>query len=165
MQHPVVLVVFALLAAGAQTKEIHMTNQPLAIHTKCRGGEKCVFDGKDLFIDIAIVNQGTALVGFPLVYRQKTGPSIRLIDTRTKAEAHLRTNPADPDMANEFTEIQPGKSVTLEWVIKPSEIQQFAKPAIDLAAEITVACKIKVNGKAEDYLGVNTLRIVGQGTP
>jgi hypothetical protein len=161
MHHSVIAVLFAVLAAGAQTKENHLTNQHLAIHAKCRGGEKCVFDGKDLFIDIVIFNHGAAPVGFPLAYRQKTGPSIRLIDSRTKAETHLRTNPADPDMASELTQIAPGKSVTLEWVIKPSEIQQFARPAIDLLAEISVGCKIQVNGKAEEFLGVDTLRIVG----
>jgi hypothetical protein len=165
MQYSVALALFAVLAARAQPKENHVTNQPLAIHAKCRGSEKCVFEGKDLFIDIEIINQITAPVSFPLAYRQKTGPSIRLIDTRTKAEVHLRTNPADPDMANEFTQIGPGKSVTLEWVIKPSEIQQFAKPTIDLSAEITVACKIEANGMAEDFLGIATLRIVGHGKP
>jgi hypothetical protein len=165
VQHSVVFALFAVLSACAQTKESHVINQPLAIHAKCRGSDKCVFDGEDLFIDIAIVNQGPAPVGFPLAYRQKTGPSIRLVDMRTKEESSLRTNPVDPALANEFTQIEPGHSATLEWVIKRSEIQRFARPEIDLSAEISVGCKIRVNGKVEDFLGSAILRIVGRGTP
>jgi hypothetical protein len=117
-----------------------------------------------LFIEIAIANQGAIPVGFPLAFRQKSGPAIRLIDNRTKAESTLPTNPVDLNLANEFTAIPPGQSVMLEWVIKPSEIQPFATPEVNVSAEITVFCNIQVNRKIEEFRGTDTLLITGTKT-
>lgn len=164
MHYSVAIALLVALVANAQTKEKPVTNQPLAIHAKCRGRDQCVFDGQDLFIDIAIVNNGTVPVGFPLAYRQKTGPYIRLVDRRTKAESTLHTNPVNPALANEFTNIPAGKSVIIEWVIKPAEIQQFARPdvEIDVSAEIVIGCKIRVKGNVEEFHGSDTLPIVSR---
>lgn len=161
----VALAFFALLVAGAQTKENRVTLQPLAIHANCGGSTRCVFDGEDLVIQIAIVNHGPKPIGFPLVYQQTRGPSIRLVDMRTKANSILRTNPVDPALENEFTQIGPSESATLAWVIKTSEIQQFGKTEIDLSAEISLGCKIEVNGRLEDFQGWDTLRIVEKPSP
>lgn len=137
-------------------------SQPLAIHVKCRANDPCIFDGSDLFIHIIIENKTAAAVGFPLAFRQKTGPVIRLIDRHTKAETNLRTNLADPALLDQFTTIGPSHSAVLEWVISPSEIEQFGINKIDLDAEITIACKLKVDGKLEDFQGSGTLHIVGK---
>lgn len=139
-----------------------MSNQPLAVHVKCRGNDKCIFDGKDLFIDIAIENRGSSPVGFPLALRQMTGPSIHLIDRRSHSDITLPTNPGNPDLADELTSIDAGQALKIDWVIKPSEIDHFANPDIDITAQVTLACKIKVNGKMEDFRATDSLHITGR---
>jgi len=155
----IVTLIFIALAACTQTNAAHVAGQPLAIHTTCRGSGKCVFDGSDLFLTITITNQGPTPIGFPLAFRQKSGPSIRLVDLHTKVGSTLPTTLAAPDLARDFTTIAPGHSVTIAWVIKSSEIEQFAKPAIDIAAEVTIACKIQVNGKEEEFRGMDIFSI------
>ena len=161
MQYLVTAICLLVLATLAPTKENRVPNQPLSIHAKCRGSEKCIFSGKDMFIDISIANHGLSPVGFPSALLQMTGPSIRLIDRRTHAEISLPTNPGDLDLVGDLTSIPGGQSLDLEWVIDPSEIEHFAKPEIDISAKITVACEISVDGKMEDFQATDTLHITG----
>ena len=139
-----------------------MTKHLLDIKVKCTGNDKCRFDGQDMPIEINIINNQKSDIGFPLTYRQKTGPVIRLADTRTHAETYLKTNLADHDLQNEFTNIGPGKSVVIDWVITADEIQQFAiLGSIDLSAEITIKAQIRANGMSVEFLGSDTVAIVG----
>jgi hypothetical protein len=136
-----------------------MTNQPLAVTARCRDNDRCLFEGKDLFIDIAIVNTHSEEIGFPLAYVRKTGPVVRLIDGRSKSETYLKKNLARHELRDEFTNIPPGGSVTMEWVITSTEIEDFASRPIDISAEITVMAQIRSGGKTVDYRGSATLRI------
>jgi hypothetical protein len=139
-----------------------MSNPSLTIAAKCRDTEKCIFEGKDLFLDIAIGNFEKRPVGFPLAFLQGAGPVIRLVDMRTKAETYLRRNPADFSLQEQFTEIAPGKAVTLAWVISPSELAGFVhEKKLDVSAEITLKARVQVDGKVVDFEGTHTLRITG----
>lgn len=164
MQYKVAVSLSLLLSTCTCVKDIAMTNQLLTITAKCRGSDPCQFVGKDLFLDISIRNNEKTEIGFPLAFVQKTGPIIRLIDTRTKAETHLHTNPADFALLERFTPVPPGQSVALEWVIMAGELKQFGE-IVDLSAEITLKAKIKVGNRRADFVGADTLRIVGRDKP
>lgn len=153
------------LSACNLVKDKPMTNELLAITAKCRENDQCLFEGQDMFLDISITNNHKSGIGFPLAYLQKTGPIIRLIDTRTKAETNLKTNLADFDLREKFTLIQPGKAVLVEWVISSYELQQFGGDFVDLSAEITVMARIQVSGKQVDFRGTDTLQIVSKDKP
>ena len=141
-----------------------MKNHLLAIKANCKGNDRCLFDGRDLFLEIRVTNTHKSEVGFPLAYVQKTGPIIKLIDTRTKAETYLRKNLADLDLQEKFTLIQPGQSVVMEWVITSGELEQFGLP-VDLSAEITVKTGIRVDGRQVEFLGTDTVRILSKPNP
>ena len=115
-----------------------------------------------MFLDISITNNQKVEIGFPLDYLQKTGPIVRLIDTRTKAETHIKTNLADPDLQKKFTLIQPGGTAVLKYVITSSELQQFGGRFVDLFAEITIQAEIQASGKEVDFRDTDTLRIVSK---
>jgi hypothetical protein len=146
-------------------KDIAMTNKLLEIKATCKGNDKCLFDGQDIFLDINITNKQNTEIGFPLDFRQKTGPYIKLIDTRTKAESDLRTNLASEKLLEKFTLIKPGESIALRWVIHNDELQQFNGPYVDLSAVIKVAADIQVNEKIVHFDGIDTIRIVSKDKP
>ena len=137
-----------------------MTNQLLNMACKCRANDPCLFEGQDMFVDISITNAQDTEVGFPLEYVQRSGPIVRLIDTRTKAVTSLKPNLADPDLKKNIVRIHPGGSVNVEWVITSDEIQQFEGPYVDLSAEFTVMAEVQVRGKPVAFRGSTTLRIV-----
>jgi len=139
-----------------------MNDPLLAISAKCRGNAPCLFEGQDMFLEIRITNNHDEQIGFPLGFVQKTGPTIRLVDLRTKAETYLRTNLASFDLREKFTQIQPGESVVLEWVITGDELKQFGGHNVDVSAEIIVVAGIQVSAKRIEFRGSNTLRIVSK---
>jgi hypothetical protein len=110
-----------------------MATPDLTLHAEAKGKPS----NDDLFITLTITNNSNTPAGFPLEFRQKTGPAVKLTDTRTKAHTYLRTNLADLALRQKLTPIPPHKSVTLEWLIHPSELQQFGTP-IDLTATFTL---------------------------
>ncbi len=136
-----------------------MTQELPTVAVKCRANEQCRFDGGDIVLDIIVTNRNTRDIGFPLAFVQKRGPVIRLSDRRTKAETYLRSNPADFDLEEQLTEIPPGESVTIEWVITAGEARTFGQP-VDLSAEVTIIAKIDVGGEIVDFKGSNTVQIL-----
>jgi hypothetical protein len=162
MQHKVAVSLALLLSTCGSVKDVAMTNQLLTITAKCRGVDPCVFEGKDLFLDIRITNNGKSTIGFPLAFVQKAGPIVRLVNRRTKAETYIPTNPADFDLLEELTQIPPGESAVVEWVITAGELRDFGGRPVDVDAEVTIKTKIQVEGKGADFLGTDTLRIVSK---
>ncbi len=139
-----------------------MNTQLLIVRAKCRGNERCLFEGKNLFIEVLVINPQGFEVGFPLAFRRKTGPIVKLIDKRTKAQAHLRPNIADLALREEFTAIQPGDSVLIEWVITSHELKQFGGPYVDVFADITVMATIQAHKELTEFEGTDTLHIVSK---
>jgi hypothetical protein len=170
VHHPLAVGALALLSASAlvgacgQGKDTGMNVQPVRVRATCRDAD-CRFTGQDMFLDIGVINDHAAEIGFPLRYVQKKGPIIRLIDARTRKETYLRTNPADEDLMEELTPIAPGQSVVIEWVIKSSELQQFGGRYVDLLAEVTLVASVKVGGDRADIRAADTLRIVSKDRP
>lgn len=134
-------------------------NQQLNISAQCRGNTQCVFNGKDIFIDINIVNKQPVDIGFPLEYIQKTGPSIELTDSKTKASTYLRKNIADHSLRDSFFTIKSGQSAILEWVISADELKQFNKDCVDIVAKVMVASEIQVDGKKVSFQGSDSLKV------
>ena len=149
-----------LLMSCASAKEREVLAQPLTITVTCKDNPSCVFQGEDLFLEIAITNTTASPVGFPLAFVQKTGPSIRLSDPRTREKTNLRTNLADFTLKDAFTPIPPGKSIVLRWIVFASELRSMGGTDVDLMAEISVYARIGVNGQSIEFTGVDTLRIV-----
>ena len=162
MFYKLIVSLFVLLTACSQTKDSPMPNQLLAISVKCKDNDRCLYEGKDLFLQIAIKNTQSVPVGFPLAYRQKTGPAIRLMDTRTKAEVHLKTNLADSDLLSQLTVIPPAGSLTLEWVITCDELEQFPGTTVDLSAAVTLQAEIQADGKPVNFKGADSIHVVGK---
>jgi hypothetical protein len=139
-----------------------MSIQLLNITVNCKGNEQCLFNGEDLFIDIIITNKHKSAIGYPLEFIRTSGPSIRLIDTHTRKESYVPIGPPDPDLQKKFTMIQPGKSLTLEWVIGRNSLKQLGGPYVDVSAEITLADIILVDGKYVHFDGSDTIHIVSK---
>ncbi len=111
-----------------------------------------------MFFDITVANTGPTEVGFPRDFLQKRGPSVRLVDAKTKAETFLRTNPVDLSLADRFTKLAPGASAVVEWLIHPSELRQFG-PEVDVSAEVRIDVTIEVGSKREPFARKATLHV------
>ncbi|PYS89489.1 MAG: hypothetical protein DMF62_07120 [Acidobacteria bacterium] len=159
-----ILLLVGLFAIGAQSndcgqkKDTKMNGQPLIVKVKCRDNDRCLFDGKDIFIQITLYNDEKNEVGFPLEYIKKRGPIIKLTDARSKAETNVPTHIADWDLKEKFTTIGPTQSITLEWVIAADELVQYGAD-VDLYAEVTIMADILVNRQKTEFKGSDTIHI------
>ena len=165
MQYSLTLALFALSATCVRSKNVPMTNPNLTIEAKCRASDPCLFEGRDLTLDVRITNHERVDVGFPLAYVQKTGPTIRLIDTRTKVDTYLPKNLASLDLKDELTTIAPGQSVSLEWVIMAGEVRQFGGRFPHIAAEVTIMVPVQLADQRVDFKGSGTLTIQSKDKP
>lgn len=141
-------------------------SQLLDVKVKCKGNDKCLYTGESLFlIDIIITNKHKSAIGYPLAFFKTIGPGIRLEDARTKKDIYVPTGLADTDLLENFTMIQPGKSLVIEWAIDGYDLKRFGGPYVDVSAEITMMDTIMVDGKHVDYEGSDTIRIVSKNKP
>ena len=142
-----------------------MNDVPLAIKVNCKDNEKCLFDKEDIFLEINIQNVGSSdVVGFPLEYVKHKGPIVKLTDVRTNAETYVPTHIADWDLKENLTQIKPGESATMEWVITATELRQFGAE-VDVTAEVTIMAEVFIKGKKLDFQGSHSVRIVSKDKP
>ena len=134
-------------------------NTAVTIKATCETGDPCVYRSGELHILIAITNRTASPIGFPLAFVQKTGPSIRLTDSRGGEDFWLRTNLAPDTLREDFTTIQPSGSVTLRWLIHASELEVFTRRPLDVTAEISVAPQSLARKTL--FLTTGKLRITG----
>ncbi|MEK7621662.1 MAG: hypothetical protein AAB415_00620 [Patescibacteria group bacterium] len=143
----------------------NMENKLLDIKATCEGGDHCLFEKKDIALNVTVTNTHPTAIGLHLEFIQKTGPTIKLIDTRTGAETYLKKNLADPDFEDKITLIQPGKSVAIKWVIQPGDFEEFTGKSpgnLDIAAEIIIDTILEMDGNKEvEFRGGSTVRIIG----
>lgn len=148
-------------------------SQLLSITAKCEENDRCIYDGKDIFLLINITNIHDVKIGFPLNFLRKTGPIVRLIDNHTKTDSYARTNLADFDLREKLTIIQPGESVSIKWIITSHELEQFSnykdgtrfdKPYVDVTAKITIKTDIQVNGATVEFINTVPLVIIATKT-
>ena len=165
MRYKVILLLISFLAIGAQStdcgqkKEIKMDAQPIVVKVQCKGDDQCLFEGKDIFIDISLYNDSKEEVRFPLEYIKKRGPIIKLIDARTKAETFVPTHIADWDLKEKYTVIGPAQSISLEWVLTADDLDQFGSD-VDVFAEVTIMADILVGTRKVEFKGSDTRHIV-----
>lgn len=146
-----------------------MKNLSLDVKATCENGvedgegnKMCVFEGKDIFLDIKITNNDRAVVGFPLEYLQKTGPIIKLTNFNTGAETYVPINLADRALADKFTPIQPGNLVSIKWMISSSDLGRIDS---HLTAEIIVKTIIQTGGNEVEFMGMDRMIIAGNRGP
>jgi len=163
---PGLLIFLALFQAKdcSQRTETNM-NEALVVKVSCKDDPQCRFEGKDLFITITISNKGSSRVSFPLEFVKERGPIIELTDTETGAETNLPTHPADSDLLEVLTPIEPGGSISMEWVMDPDELTQFGHKYVDLSAKITIMADILIDGKTNKFIGSDTIRVVSKDKP
>lgn len=154
----------ALLVACTPVKGLPMSTESIRISAACRDNPRCVFDGRDIFIDIQIANQGQADISLPLSYLKKRGPIVKLTDTRTQRETYTGPNLVDPALQSELVTLRPAQSVSMEWVITEFELHQFDSWHVDLVAEITVQTMAQSEGRAIELRGSDALHIVGDSS-
>lgn len=160
MQHKLTLAVLISLSACSSMESALMPDTLLNVQVTCIDSPQCIFIGKDMPINIRISNAHDRMIGFPVAFRQKTGPYIRLIDSLNKTEKQLKTNLASLDLREQFTAIAPGDAININWVITSGELQQFATSKVDVTAEINITADVQIDGKKVPFEGVTKIRIL-----
>ncbi len=128
----------------------------LTISARCRI-DGCPLDSDDVPIVITITNRSLVPVDVPIAFLQQSGPVIRLIDERTRAELYLRKPPANFELLRTPTTLASGASADIDWVIHTAELRHFGSP-FDVTAEITIATQVGTAGQTTQYTDATTLR-------
>ena len=146
-------------AAAASTAEPEAL---LDVSVTCRDRPDCLPKGRELVIVVRITNNERTPVAVPLAYLRRVGPAVRVIDARTRTATYLSTSLADPGSRGELTSIEPGASVSFEWVIPREQLPQTGLGTADISAEVTVKMEVEREGKTMQLVGSDKIRI-GQG--
>ena len=140
-----------------------MSEEPLQVSARCIDNPGCVFAGEDLQIEIVITNTSAQMAAYPLAYMKRRGPTVMLRDPASGRSQPQRISLANHALRGVFTTIAPGQSITLDDVIRASQLRQFGEQ-VDVTAEISVSSTITVGtaGATQPFEGKVTLRIASQ---
>jgi len=127
-----------LISACTFSAESIIRINPLAVLIECKDSPSCFFDGENVSIVISLRNDGESDVEIPFLYMQKAGPVIKLTDNKEGRSAFLKRNLVDPKLRNNLTRLAPGKSISFDWVLMSTELQQFGNNSLDIIVEVAV---------------------------
>lgn len=125
-----------------------MSSQLLSVQVSCNKKVECVFDGRDLPIDIEIKNVSPYDIELPQQYLQEKGPYLTLIDTETQQKSVLKTGLPKFALKKVFTSVKPGEVIHITSIIKAQEITEFRTRLIDLTAKVEVTAEIIMNDRS-----------------
>ncbi|WP_312515259.1 hypothetical protein [Massilia sp.] len=143
-----------------------MENQILTVELFCPYHTNCIANGRDMPIEITIKNTSSSVIGFPLAYMNRLGPSGRLFDNITKTEISLRTGMPDWRFKDIFTKMHPGESVKMSTILYIDEIHAFKQEYVDITAEIGIVSNIRIDDQVETtkFSGYSTIQILDKKT-
>ncbi|CDG83197.1 hypothetical protein [Janthinobacterium agaricidamnosum] len=135
---------------------------PISIDLQCVHHTGCIYDGKDILVNILIKNDSTKSVGFPLEFLRKSGPIIKFIDTDTGKNTYGRRGLANPLLKTKFTQIPPGATISMETALHKEQLESFKIKKVDITAEVIIKTRLQIEGATElsEYQGSSTIRIV-----
>lgn len=122
----------------------------LAARIVCKDSPACAYEGKDLELEIQLVDVSDEPVGIPVDYLQQAGPIIALVDNDTGRIVPLRRNLADPGLLERFRMIPPDKASSIFWIIHVAELEQFDQEWVDVTAVVTVLAPILSHGSKQN---------------
>jgi hypothetical protein len=164
MQNYLTFLALLLTSACTFSSERIMNINPLTILIECKNNPSCFFSGENMPIVIFLKNDGANDVELPFAFIQKAGPAIKLTDNKEKRSAFLKRNLVDPQLRKNLMKLAPGKSISIDWVLMNTELQQFGNNSVDLTVEVTVQSLSSKNPKEqpETINSVGSLRIVSK---
>jgi hypothetical protein len=138
-----------------------MNTYPLSISIACKDNAECFYSGEDLPILITVKNNGVNEVEVPLAFIQKTGPTIKLTDSKESRTAFLKKNLADPALLKNPVKLAPGKSISIDWILTSTELEQFGDEPVDLTMEAIVQSfhPTKTTTQTDSVNSVGSIRI------
>lgn len=141
-----------------------MKTDPMSISAECRDNEQCVYQGREIIIDVILKNNSGMTIGVPVDFINAVGPYCTLVDNLTKKEVTMRVGLAKSGLIEKFTSIPPGASIKIETYIPSDTIEAIRPTMVDLSVNLGISAPIKLDmkGEAVKFSGRTSLRIVGQ---
>ena len=143
-----------------------MEKIPLEVSIKCTDNPSCIYGGTEIPVEIIIRNDADYEIGYPQLYIQARGPTMKLIDNLSGAEKILKVGLANHDLKSKFTTLAPNETLSVTSVIRTSELTSLRKEYVDLTLEVGVSANVKVRNsdEPEKYQGRARIRIIGKDT-
>ncbi|SHN10770.1 hypothetical protein SAMN05192549_104351 [Duganella sacchari] len=149
-----------------------MNSELLLVQASCNGKMECLFENRDLTLDIAVKNISPYTIGLPLQYIQAKGPYLTLIDNATQTKVVLKTGLPKFGLKNVLTTVKPGDVVHLSSVLKARELTEFRSRRTDISVRIELSTQVDIGSASQppthdlrNFEASTTLRILSQESP
>lgn len=116
-----------------------------SINAYCNGEKQCVYNGRDIDVNIVITNISSESIEMPIRFLEQRGPMITLINSDTERKLILPTNPPNGDLLNNRSVIGPGQTARLSWVITDREIREVAGDAVNITVNVQIQSPVHSN--------------------
>lgn len=145
MQNIIPIVIIFSVATIWPDQEKTMTESPFSIKTACRDNPQCIFDKKDILIDLFIKNEASHDIRIALEFINQSGPYCILVDNESKKKITLRPGLPDHSKIEDFVIVRPSETVKMTRRITASQINATRLDMVDLTAKLTVAGPLQLH--------------------
>lgn len=141
-----------------------MTQTPFSITTVCRDNPKCIFDKKDILIDLFIKNEATEEIQIPLEFIKHHGPYCILVDNESEKKITLRSGVPDHSKIESYVIVRPNETIKMTTRVTVGQINATRLNMVDLTAKITVAGPVKLHPEQDpvEFSNDVEVRIIGR---
>lgn len=141
-----------------------MESDLLRISVTCRENSECIFDNKDLTLDLMVANNSSHDIGFPLEHMRKKGIHCFLVDNESNRKITLDVSLTPEEIKKEFVKLPPGGQINLSQKIGADLILFMRNKMVDLTVNLAITGVMEVHQGEEPvrFLKEAEIRIVGR---
>jgi hypothetical protein len=164
MQNFIPIVMILLATSLEPLKEHDMSIEPFSITATCRDNKACIFEGRDIFVDLLLTNELPHEIRIPLNFIDQIGPYCSLFDNETQEKISLRVGLPDHSIIENYVTIHPRESIKFNRRITAGQIKLARSEMVDLTAKLVIAGPVQLaNGQVPvKFRNEIDLRIVGK---
>lgn len=116
-----------------------MNTSTLEVSINCRGNPGCVFEGKDIILDVFVKNNTARDIGLPLNFLRKKGLHCFLVDNTSGKKITLGVSLTPESLTTDFARVAPGEHIKISRTISADLVRSIRDRMVNLTANVAVA--------------------------
>jgi hypothetical protein len=143
--------------------EANMNSSTLAVSITCRDNPGCIFEGKDLILDVFVKNNTVSAIGLPLPFLKKKGLHCFLVDNASGKKITLGVSLTPESLTTDFVKLAPGEKIKLSRKISADLVRSIREKMVSLTANVAVAGMMEPRDGEQPVEFVEKVEIVIRG--
>jgi hypothetical protein len=166
MQNHLITIAASLIGMTTPITGKTMNIDEIALTAECRDNPACIYDDKDMVVDLILTNKSDQEIGLPYKYLIQKGAQLSLTDIESNKKISFRVSLTPPELRTNFVAVKPGEKIVIPRKILSESIRDMRGSMTNIIAKLGLGglAQLRKNQEPVQFEKEVELRIRGRDT-